>query len=361
MLRSVWTVLFLGTLLCAPFPGMARPSGQEGTLRLEHLWSVGDDGNGFNLSNPQSTLFSGEKVLVRDLGSLWLLDGQGKVLQHIKRQGQGPGEWHYLGGALPYGNGFVVFATMPNHLIVFDDKGQFVQDRKLIMQDGLADIVWVDDRGGYAVQTEMDFAHMESGEQSMVSKIGRFDENGVFGDQPLVMNQRSVQKVIKNKNGQMQIHFVIRDPLHFAVNREAGLMALSWREAWQVDLVDLKSGKVLKTVKRDLPPVPFTAHEDDKVWRAMTPPQQFHDILQVLAAGDEFWLIRSDITPEGVLVDRLGTQGELRGSFRLALPGLTHPWHLRQERLAVFRDRLAWVHQDEEENYIVSAWRYTLP
>ena len=356
-LRILLTVLcFWGgvTVECL----MGRGPSPEG-FRKELLWSVADDGKDFILSNPQSTLLVGDKVVVVDSGSLWVLDGQGNVQEHIQRQGQGPGEWHYLAGVVPCEKGFAVFAAMPNHLIVFDENGHFQQDRKLDMQDGLAQLICADAHGGYAVQTELDFEHLESGEQSMISRIGRFDAAGVFGAQPLTVSQRTIQNVLKNKNGQMQVHFVVRDPLHFAVAREAGVLAFAYLEQWQVDLVDMKNGKLMKTVKRDVPHIPFTAHEDDRVWRAVTPPPHFHDILQVLPAGEEFWIVRSDINPQGVLVDRLSTRGEVMGSFRLALPDLTHPYHLRQERLAVSRDRIVWVHQNDEESEVVSFWRYT--
>lgn len=74
---------------------------------------------------------------------------------------------------------------------------------------------------------------------------------------------------------------------------------------------------------------------------------------QVVVKDGEALLV---LNGSGHLVQRMDARGELKGSFRLKLPGLAHPLQLKGRPLAVDGNRLVWIWKDGEGEPVISAY-----
>jgi hypothetical protein len=361
-----WTAFFLlSTLLLSGAQDivLTAPKSQtpDRVISLKPVFTLdGEGAEGFFLKEPSAPLWprDGENLLFTDQDQVLLFDKNGKLLKNLFKKGEGPGEWGYTMGVSAHEGGLAVMSMMPNKCLLFDKGYQFVREIRFEKPQSMLRLLDAGPEGGHFFSTDIDFARIKTGTSPYLSVLKQFDPAGKVTASPLGFSYKVYTSVIKNKD-RIMAQMEMLEPFLYAVIGQRVLLA--HRSDYALDLIDVKTQKVLKVLTRQVKHQPWRLDKDENRPEGAPAIEYFNDILAVVSHGDTFWVFGSDLDPKkGVHVDVLSAEGEYLDRFWLPLPDCDHPKRFGQSQIALSRNRLAWIHRDEDENQMVSVYELKL-
>jgi len=333
-------------------------------IPLKLLYALsGDSAIGYFFKNPSAPLFlSGDQsLLLSDQGQLLHFDQGGKFKKNLQKVGEGPGEWAETNGILASGAGVCVVCDSPNKLLVLDGKLSFNKEIRLDKSLDWLRVFKVAPADGSLMSATIDFAKASSGVKALKVELKHFNPQGQVRNSGLVFSHRIFMNVVHPEKGGLMIQMNMVDPFWYATNLQKKRLLINSLESYRLELVDLQSERIIKILKRKMNRQPWRKNEDVKNKSKKPDPDYFMDINALASDGERFWVFTAEIDKQkGVRVDLISSEGEYLDRFWLALPGLDRPDAYGPNQIGLSKDRIAWIHQDEEDNPMVSVFAYDL-
>ena len=331
-------------------------------LKLSEVFSIdGLDSDDYFLKAPRKPVwsFDGEFLLLADQDQLLRFDKNGVFQGNLYKKGEGPGEWGFTVSLLADGNGFSLLSNSPHKLLTFDRNFNFNDEIKFSAAKHLMRLVRHLPGGGHLFSVKIDFGKIKSGIFYNDHPLQRYDREGQVSESALSFKQKVHNRVVRSEQG-VQVAFEFLTPFSFALAPAAGCLLLASQDEYRLELVDLNEEKrVVSLVRPQYSRQRWQPDPQRKRLEDAPKIDYFNDVQAVVARGEEFWVLTSSLDPQkGVQVDVISSSGAYLDRFWLPLPGLDYP--RLAESLAVSADRIAWIHQDEDDNPVLKVYSYSL-
>ncbi len=347
------TGLMLGTEeLTIKEPNSKNP---DRIITLKKKFQIcGDSSEDYFLKSPRSPLWIGEQLLLPDQEQLLLFSVEGHFVKNLYKKGEGPGEWGQTSTISPTPQGFCILSYQPAKLLFFDKELHFQKEIRFDKTQSMLRLAHAGPEGGSVFASEIDFAKIKTGNSAFKSLLKQFDAKGQITETDLSFDYQVYSYVQRNKNSVM-VSMESIQPFIYAQLPGSPLLLLACREEYRLELLDLQKKTVTKRLLRSVDRQPWRNQEGRNRPEGAPVRNYFNDISAISSDGISFWVFSSEIDKtKGIRVDLIGTQGEYLDRFWLPLPGLDHPGQLERSPIAISGKSITWVHQDEDDNPIVS-------
>jgi hypothetical protein len=297
--------------------------------------------------------------LLADQDQLMQFDKKGEFLGNLQKKGEGPGEWGQTLSLLADARGFALLSYNPLKLLLFDRSFAYIEELKFTSMMNIMRLVRHLPEAGHFFSVKIDFGKIKTGIQDSEHLLHRYNKDGRIDETGLAFKQKLYSQVVRNEQ-QVQVAMAWLTPFTFAAVPTTGRMLLACHDEYRLELVDLNEEKTISSlIRRQFQRQPWRPDPQRKRMADAPKVEYFNAVPAVVSCGEDFWVFTSSLdAKKGVQVDVISGSGAYLDRFWLPLPGLDYP--RLTESLAVSAGHIAWVHQDEDENPIVTVYSYAL-
>jgi hypothetical protein len=291
-----------------PAAPLSRDHGRVLELR-KHL-RLTDTGEGYFFKYPaQPELGPDGSIFLTDQDQLLKFSPDGTFLGNFCRPGQGPGEFQGLQGYIVEGNEILAFDRPANKIVRMALDGRWLNDMKVDRWDVTLTRNWI-------VGLRVDLPHVK----------------GVLADAKYSFFSTSRSDGSLNKTYVFPGKFYVKPPvmmrwdfLNWVVDAKRDFLFVSLSRDYEIKLLDLNQGRIVRTFRRDYPKVAFVPPENMKAVyeKGGTPrPDHERDVLELFLPGETLWVRTSTIDPKkGQLFDVFNAAGDYLDNFFVRLEG----------------------------------------
>lgn len=313
-------------------------------LRLEERLRITDTGGEFYFKYPhQLEMTSDGSFFVADIGELLKFKKDGRFVNNLIKKGQGPGEFEQFGRFSLQGKGEIyAFDQGQMKVVRLDLDGQLIEETKLPEAfgscEGMTDH-WLVFYKFFRTPPK-DQTFILSDRKNVLTWVPRQGEakqrahtflSKIFGGPGFAMTWDEFRSVLDRE----------REFIFFSCTRE-----------YQVELLDLNRGTIVRSFKRDYPRVKYTMKERDKeIYKKYHPPEKKYesDILNLFISDGKLWVQTStEDKKRGFLIDVFNAEGEYLDNFYLPVKGSI---------LALQGDSIFIIEKDENDLVQIAHYR----
>jgi hypothetical protein len=279
-------------------------------LRVEERLRIRDVGDRFFFKYPaQPEIAPDGSIFLMEQNQLLRFSPEGAFLGNLVMPGQGPGEIQSLKRYIIEPDGICVADGEVNKVVRMTLDGRYLDDRRL--ED-----------------------HFETMTQSWIigSLVNLPQVNGVLADAKYSFFCTSRSDESLRKTYAFQGKFYRKPPvmmrwdfLNWVSDAKRDLLFVSLSRDYEIKLLDLNQGRIVRTFRRDYPKVAFVPPENMKaVYEKGGTPRPHHerDVLELFLPGETLWVRTSTVDAEkGQLFDIFNVDGDYLDSFFVQVKG----------------------------------------
>lgn len=308
--------------------------------------------------------FDGELLLISDQDQLLAFNSRGDFRGNHHKRGEGPGEWGNTIDICHNSSSWVIASYNPLKILLFDQDLVYQGEIRLKKGSAMLSLLKGSLQGGLFFDQDFNFSEARTGMSGFNHVLHSFEPGGQTSPAELAFKQPAYI-ISQQREGvpYKEVFWDMQAPFVFAVDSAGENMLLCCNDRYRLELVDLQSNKVKATLERSFERTVWQSDLKRPRRIAGIPKKDyFNDILAVLSSDSDYWVFTSRVDEKkGILVDLISFTGNYSDRFWLPLPGIERAAHRElQKQLAVSRDHIAWIHQDEDENPIVTVYSYSL-
>jgi len=312
-------------------------------LRLQEVFRITDESDDFYFKAPQSLKVDSEgNFLIIDDNQILKFSTDGRFLKNLFKKGQGPGEisTRYHGGLSYFllKNDVFLYDRDGNKIIHMDSKGNLIEEIKLKI-------------------TRLNEMYGPGGKEFIFLNESRIDR-AKSGFQDVDMSIIAVSKDGSSSKNVFdfpkKVYWGITSGGEFSVDwarfyglydRKTQEIFVSHTDEYKIVLVDLSTGKVIRSFNRKYPRAKYVMTEGLKrFYQRYKPPEKKHenDVLGLSFHKDQLWIKTSTKDEKkGTLFDVFNKEGKYVDNFYLKLNGTLMTTH---------GDFIFVLEKDEDEN-----------
>ncbi len=327
-------------------------------LELKEVMRIKEEGGEFYFKSPRMQVGPDSSVFVWDEEQLLKFDPKGKFVRNFFHKGQGPGEFLHLAGFFILNPGLMIQGNNPRKLTRFSDDGVLMKETPFsspvgwlrpVGKSGDAFIFTVADNalalfkgatsGVVTVSTHV-FVWTE--QRATLEKKGSFSGD-VF--------------VIKTPGAMLWI-----TPLIVA-SPQRGRLALAHEQKYQVKILEIETGKIIRSFRRDYDSIKFDPPKTGFVINGVDyghPPKKLvSDIEDFFPVGEVLWVVTSTRDKnDNPLIDVFDSQGIYQDRFYIRRPPGAGRAFMRSKGSAVIQD--GFLYQIERQDDFISIAKYEI-
>lgn len=291
-----------------PAEPLSRNSGRA--LKIRERLRLKDTGEGYFFKYPaQPELGPDGSIFLMDQDQLLKFSADGTFLGNFYRPGQGPGEFRSLQGYLVEGNEIRAFDRPASKIVRMTQDGRWLDDVKVDDWYETMTRNWV-------VGSRVDLPHVQ----------------GVLADAKYSFFGTSRSDGSVNKTYVFSGKFYVKPPvmmrwdfLNWVPDPKRDFLFISLSRDYEIMLLDLNQGRVVRRFRRAYPEVAFVPPENMKtVYAKGGAPRPDHerDVLELFLPGETLWVRTSTVDAEkGQLFDLFNAAGDYLDSFFVRVEG----------------------------------------
>jgi hypothetical protein len=303
--------------------GPARP-GQERVLKLIEVMRIPGEGPGYVLQGVSTleidrdgNLYTCDSFSSGQKSHLLKFSADGRFVKDLYRQGQGPGEIESMYDFKVAGSDLYLFDFMKRKVVVQDTEGKFKAEYK---RPDWAFGDFLGTHGDWLVFSRKNYPleRKNTGLYDIKHSIVWLAKDGSVEKEGLVFSNREFLISMSQGGGIMAW-----DPFTAVIGD--GRIYVNSTQEYQVQVLDLTTGKVIHTLKREYPRIKHVARDREKsfVSRFNAPTRKYENDIAGLFFGGGFLWIRTSSTSKdkGTLFDLFDADGRFADSFYINLKG----------------------------------------
>jgi len=336
-----------------PEKPLAKNAGR--TIALKEILKITDESGEFFFKSPRSLKEGPDGALyVHDSEQLLRFEKDGMFVRNFFKKGQGPGETTMSFAFCVTERGLCLQSMSPPKLIWFDAAGKMIEELPVRQKERSTPMLMVISGGLYYFSAST-FPQV-SGEpqyidwpQSLLSWQGGGDDMKRLGEFPI---RSFVVAASGGGGGMMQLARFL------AVPAKNGTFAVVHTPEYQVNIFDVASGTVVRTIKRkytrfETPPPKAEEKKPSMVIdnKPFAFPRQKYlsDISNLLVRGERIWVITSTKDPKkGTLIDVFDDAGKYIDAFYLNIPAPVY---------AIYGANLYAAEKNPDETYVIKKYQ----
>ena len=281
-------------------------------IRLKEVMRIVDKGRDFYFKLPWGLGVAEDgSIFVQDGIRLFKFDRDGKFVNNIVREGQGPGEiTTELTNLVVMGNDVVLLCGPMSKIVHLDHEGKLMGE---IVIEGRRPYKVISRHGGKYLL--LDFKVIPIGRKEGERKLDHYlfflDEKGVIEPVSSSFPTQSYIR-IRKLGGRAAATSIPMTQLEF-LGVQDRFLYISHTHEYLIKQYDLKNNQIRKTFRREYPRARFEA--DD-----YRPFKYYNDVHRLAAHKTNLWVLTSTFDKEkGILVDVFDEEGKFQDSFYLPL------------------------------------------
>jgi hypothetical protein len=313
-------------------------------LRLEETLRITDTGGEFYFKYPnQLETASDGSFFVADVGELLKFTKDGRFVKNLIKKGQGPGEFEQ----------FYRFSLQDSGEICAFDRGRMKAVRQDLEGHLLEETKLPDSFGSCEGMTDhwlvfYKFFRTPPKDQTFTLN----DRKNVLTWVPRKGKAKERSHIFLNKIFGGPGFAMTWDEVRWALDRERECIFFSCTREYQVELLDLNKGSIVRSFKRDYPRVKYVMKErDEEIYKKYHPPEKKYesDILNLFISEGKLWVQTStEDKKKGFLIDVFNDEGKYLDNFYLPIKGSI---------LALQGDSVFIIEKDENELVQIAQYR----
>ena len=279
-------------------------------LKVEERLRIRDVGDRFFFKYPARPEIAPDgSIFLMDKDQLLRFSPEGAFLGNLVRPGQGPGEIQSLNRYVIEPDGIYAADGAVNKIVHMALNGRYLDERRL--ED-----------------------HFETITRSWVvgSLVNLPEVSGVLADAKYSFFCTSRSDGSLRKTYAFQGKFYRKPPvmmrwdfLNWVPDAKRDLLFVSLSRDYEIKLLDLNQGRIVRTFRRDYPKVAFVPPENMKaVFEKVGTPRPDHerDVLELFLPGETLWVLTSTVDADkGQLFDIFNADGDYLDSFFVRVKG----------------------------------------
>jgi len=323
---------------------------------LQEIARITDEKNRFFFVQPLN-VFTGHdgSVYVQEFKQLLKFDPAGRFVGNLLKRGQGPGELDdNLTDVVVRENDILLWSSNNYKLIRIDLEGRLLEERRIV-QGFLGSLLGAFGGRSFFLRYEIDTEAAKPRISGIVEEKRRLvivPEVGEAIPTPLFFPVTEA------------VHFgtrsVSRSTISRAMPEAAGdrLVFFFHSPQYLIRLLDLETGKVIRSFRRDYDRVRYEAKAPPGYPAELIP--KFHnDLCRLLWRGDKLWAVTSTVDPQkGILVDVFDREGHYLDNFYLPLFKIRRNNVQYYAPMAVHGNHLFLLEADEDD--LISLVKYEI-
>jgi len=291
-----------------PAAPLRRDSGR--VLKVEERLRIRDVGDRFFFKYPaQPEIAPDGSIFLMDEGQLLKFSPAGAFIGNLVKLGQGPGEIQSLNRYVIEPDGIYAADGAVNKIVHMTLDGRFLDDRRLEDYFETMTQNWIVGSMVNLPQVKGVLADAKYSFFCISRSNGSFKKTyallGRFYNKPPVMMRW--------------------DFLSWVPDAKRDLLFISLSRDYEIKLLDLNLGRIVRTFRRDYPKVAFVPPENMKAVyeKGDTPrPDYERDILELFLPGETLWVRTSTVDADrGQLFDIFNVDGDFLDSFFVQVKG----------------------------------------
>lgn len=290
------------------------------TITLKEVQRITDQEGRFSFEDPSDILVGKDGcVLVQDRKQCLKFDASGKFVGNLLKLGQGPGELVDLTDVLVTDKEIILYSSNVCRAVFLSLRGDVLGTKS--MARPLRDLVAY--RGETIYLIESDKINVLEYIKNTGIKERGYQLVKVDGKGAIVPTSVRLPLTVSTMEGSsISINLLQRadvDERSVFVNHTPGYL---------VDLVDLESGTIVRSFRREYERVPYKKKERSKNipknYTLPEAPKFYNDIRRLLVRGDKLWVVTSTIDQtKGILVDVFDRIGRYLDNFYLPISNIS--------------------------------------
>ncbi|MBC7362400.1 MAG: 6-bladed beta-propeller [Candidatus Aminicenantes bacterium] len=319
-------------------------SGNAGrVLEMQKVWQVGDEAGLFYFKNPHDLQVSSDgSIFVADVEQLLKFSADGRFEGNFYKKGQGPEEIAGFFFHRVYGNRLLIYDPTANKIIQMDLDGNFIGGLKL-QKGPYNDFYGLS--SGWFVFVEMVYPPLEKRTEGLHDVSCLIKLVSPDGQEEKEVYLFKMKTFLAPQAGASW------DPWNALLSYDGRWLYVNCRRNYLVDVLDLKTGKLLFSFTRDYPSVKYVEKPVDIYFRKQYkfPKIEYEIDIRNMFLDKRFIWIQTSTTDrkKGDLFDIFDESGRFIDSFYSGLKGSV---------LAVNGNYVYVLEKDEKENLFLSKY-----
>ncbi len=324
-------------LILNPKSPLSKNAGR--VLKLEEMLRITDTGREFyfrNLRKLESA--SNGSIFIADINQLLKFTKEGKFLKNLIKQGQGPGEIEGLNRFCLHKD--EIYVSDNRKIVRMDIEGNLTEEIKTAPRffEDITDNWFIFSKANLPPPKERTYKLADY--KNYIMWLSRKDE----------AEERSHIFLARMFVGGRL--FLPWDKFIWVLDRERDYIYASHSREYQIELLDLNKGKVIRSFKRDYSRIKYKMDEREKdIYKKYNPPRKKYesDILNLFISDGLLWVYTSTVDKrKGVLIDVFNSEGKYLDNFYINVSGSI---------LAIRGDSIFIKETDEQENIHVVLYK----
>jgi len=333
------------------------PSPNAGrVVPLKEVARITDEKGKFLFVQPFNVLAGPDgSVYVQEYKQLLKFDAQGRFVKNLLKRGQGPGELDdNLTDVVVRDKDIILWSSNNYKLIRIELDGRLIEDRRLV-QGFLNELLGMFAGNGLFLRHEVEELKSRARVSGIFERPRRLvvvPEKGDAVATPFLMPMTEA------------VHFRSRGVSMSTISRAMPAAAgdrsvfLFHSPEYLIKLLDLESGKVVRSFRREYDRVRYEA-KTPPGYPAELVPKYHNDLCRLLWRGDRLWAVTSTFDPmKGILVDVFDREGRYLDNFYLPLFKIRRNNPQYYAPMAVHGDLLYLLEADEDD--LISLVKYEI-
>jgi hypothetical protein len=341
---------------------------QDGSIKvakLSEVLRITDEGRRFTFKNPRQIKISPDGfIFVSEPEQLLKFDRQGQFEKNFLVKGEGPGELKYFADFAFDGGGVVIGAYMPPKVILKSISGNFKREFRIDTVKPFILLRHAANGKYYFHDNEISFGNMgniKNGVNIRNHSIVSCGPDGKLNQMDVKFSTRDA--VIKQTSENGGVSISMDEISRFMTAFEADqYVYIVHKERYQVNQVDLKTGKITRKFQRPYQPVAYKnkvdIDENDAKLEKIKNRKFYNDISAICIRDGKLMVFTSTLdTEKRVLVDVYDHTGIYTDCFYLKVTGIDRPDDLDRKPLCFDGNFFYTATIDEDDNPVVIKYK----
>lgn len=316
-------------------------------LVLTEIARLNSDQDLVPIVQPEKLLYTNNgEIYIKGRNQILQFDKQKRYKKNLFKQGEGPGEFKYIGGFYFSDNHLIIGNSNPSKICFFNTAGSLVNE--ISFQNSSRAIIYLFSyKQTHYFKKSINKGPFKTGISTSKNNLFVGDQTGNLKDLHIHFSKKNV---ILAKGKSLMISSLTK--LMTACDNQQ-YAYFCHKERYEVKQFDLKIQKITNIFKRDFKPQLYYPQKglsklNQKI-ESIVNAKTFNDIYSITMMDKDLMVITSHIdTNKGVLMDRFNSSGKWLASYWLPIPGLNHPKDL-SNRILTFHKGKLWTSLDDEE------------
>lgn len=301
---------------------------------LKEVYTISDiEADSYRFIWPNSVIvLPDNSILISDKNQLLHFDTNGNFLRNLIKTGEGPGEIAGPFSCYPSDGSIYLYDYIKTKAVNISFKGGLLNEWKL--DEAAESIISLNSKRMLILKESAPPRRKREGIAKMKTELCRANIKGKIKEKLFTFPLR----VMCSESGIQSIDNLL---INFI---DSNTVVASWKREYEINIVDLKEGKITKTFKR-----PFThIKSSTPAGRVEGYCDYLPDIKKIIINNREIWIETSEKTETGSnIIDRFSYEGQYISSFYTNIKG-----HLIQVR----KHHFYYLIQDSEDNPTVKKY-----